>query len=331
MSFSYVDARIFRQHSFPKRGKGDIYPSSTPGDAFGSQTVRQQPVIQLANGTPLRLATCNLMVDTRLSEGACHLPPLDASRTTSRDEGLPSISTIGVFDSPRARFQWSSLQAYSQMSAPPVISVAPARSTVTPQGYRSDSSDYRHSSISPAPSDASSRSLKRREPDDDVRAAPRQKISRASSAVFNTLITPLSACTVNDHRSSSRRHRSISAGRTPHARQSKARPASSSAKRPAVTMNAEDGEDSDGAGIMSNVSDAGFSVLDIGEAENFWKDFITNKDGKISCKWVDRATGVCGYSSKKHLVRRHIENTHLKIKSGFSEWCSSDADDFLHL
>ncbi|EKM59168.1 uncharacterized protein PHACADRAFT_87350 [Phanerochaete carnosa HHB-10118-sp] len=40
----------------------------------------------------------------------------------------------------------------------------------------------------------------------------------------------------------------------------------------------------------------------------------------FSCTWIDPREGVhgkeCGYTSKKHLVKRHIESKHLQINTG---------------
>lgn len=74
----------------------------------------------------------------------------------------------------------------------------------------------------------------------------------------------------------------------------------------------EDGFFYNEAGVKLEVKELAISY----DAKEWLKHVKETKDGSIPlcCIWATRKNGrsaICGYSSKKHLVKRHVENTHL--------------------
>jgi hypothetical protein len=64
-----------------------------------------------------------------------------------------------------------------------------------------------------------------------------------------------------------------------------------------------------------------------------WEDYCEkykDSDGKyiLRCTWGSSTPGgeVCGYTSKKQLVKRHIETTHLKLKYAVTGIPDTDAN-----
>lgn len=50
-----------------------------------------------------------------------------------------------------------------------------------------------------------------------------------------------------------------------------------------------------------------------------WESFVLKKrdDGNYvvyECKWTDQDNQCCGYTAKRQLVKRHVEDKHLRIK-----------------
>ncbi|EPQ59229.1 hypothetical protein GLOTRDRAFT_125538 [Gloeophyllum trabeum ATCC 11539] len=57
---------------------------------------------------------------------------------------------------------------------------------------------------------------------------------------------------------------------------------------------------------------------------NRWQEYARPEGQQFRCTWVTIQEGVeatCTYVSRKHLVKRHIQTTHMKIKKWKCNWC----------
>jgi hypothetical protein len=63
------------------------------------------------------------------------------------------------------------------------------------------------------------------------------------------------------------------------------------------------------------------------ELDNSWKLHIEGEDLNTRCTWKIMVNGVeqeCGFTSRKHATKRHIETTHLLIKRWECKLCSKE-------
>jgi hypothetical protein len=58
--------------------------------------------------------------------------------------------------------------------------------------------------------------------------------------------------------------------------------------------------------------------------DNEWKAHVTGDDDHTRCTWVMPDGRECGFDSRKHATKRHIETTHLQIKRWVCTLCTKD-------
>ncbi|KIM53807.1 hypothetical protein SCLCIDRAFT_410861 [Scleroderma citrinum Foug A] len=245
-------------------------------------------------------------------------PPEERSRNEGRQPRPSYPVSLSVFNSPTATYMWPSFQAASQMKHPPVIYVNYDHKEPTRSASVSSVSSLHNSPIIPSPTAVHADRLvtnmlprKRRSSSPDERPTP----------TFRTLVEPLRHVVLAD--------RDASQVSSPRLRQtdsasqfSRDQPSSAVMARH-VSSNSASSEDEHKAprDDSPQVSEAD------GEAWERYAKPTLSEDGatrRWQCTWTTTESGKttdCKYTSKKQLVKRHVETTHLRFKPFVCEVC----------
>ncbi|KAF8845764.1 hypothetical protein BDN67DRAFT_297523 [Paxillus ammoniavirescens] len=251
--------------------------------------------------------------------------------------------SLSVFNSPTATYMWPGFQAASQMSHPPVIYVNYDSRDPTRSASTSSVSSLHDSPVISSPAlthyDRSATNMlpqKRRSTSPDGHVSPRQTCS------FRNIMEPMSQVQLADDQD----QRPQSAQRSqqqdwlPHTRLNPA--VTTSLTRTPSMINSVTSSDDDqlrtsregspqacDAGERCEVSQPAVRRPSPRGGTETWERYARPTlapDGttrKWLCTWpvVEEGKSICAYGSKKQLVKRHIETTHLRYKPFVCDVC----------
>ncbi|KAJ7095372.1 hypothetical protein B0H15DRAFT_109634 [Mycena belliarum] len=257
-------------------------------------------------------------------------------------ERFPAPPTLSVFNAPTATFLWPNFQASSQMKNGPILYASYYDRPSSPSS--SDSGDSQSGSVdlrrvsSPSSSDRTVYTASGSVPRMD---APPSVFRRREQPVD---IQPSDATRVHStsvYRLDSDRHASpepvncseygratFDIGFPPPSRQDRRSPftidstSSHAGSRHPSPSASNANSTSDRMSLDSCLAPSQVALEQKPQAEWLNHTIPINTEGGViyQCKWTT-PDGPCRYSSKKQLVKRHVETTHLKIKPFLCDIC----------
>ncbi|KAF9221956.1 hypothetical protein BS17DRAFT_784214 [Gyrodon lividus] len=280
--------------------------------------------------------------------------PISRSRTASFSLAEPRTNnesrqqrpsypvSLSVFNSPTATYMWPGFQAASQMSHPPVIYVNYDSRDSTRSASTSSVSSLHDSPVISSPALRHyDRSATNMLPQKRRSTSPDGPISPVRACSFRNIIGPMTQVQLSDQdQRPQSAQRSQQQGGLPHPPLT--RPFTTALARTPSTNNSVTSSDEDQLRTSregsQQASETGERCAVIqpairrpsprGDAEA-WERYARptlSPDGttrKWLCTWPTPEDGksICAYNSKKQLVKRHIETTHLRYKPFICEVC----------
>ncbi|KAJ7682814.1 hypothetical protein DFH06DRAFT_306000 [Mycena polygramma] len=312
-----------------------LRPRRAPGSDFTLRPV--SPVVPASSHAPMTRAHARADARATTSDRT-HGPFSQAAHSSSRarpEERFPAPPSLSVYDAPTATYYWPNLAASSQMKNGPVLYAAYHDMS---SSYSSDSDDSQSGSEdrSPPPSRYRGRDGMLA-PNASTFRSPAPSLSgRHSSVEISPLKSPVNRSMTPGSRASSVCSTSsdhppvFDIGYPPrqdHRSSFAVSPASQSAsgsRRPSPSTASIVLSESD---RMSPENSGYIPTQPPPAAAPEWESHavqIRNPEGRgvaYQCTWTT-SEGPCHYWSKKQLVKRHVETTHLKFKPFVCDICS---------
>ncbi|KAL4075872.1 hypothetical protein V8B97DRAFT_116668 [Scleroderma yunnanense] len=266
--------------------------------------------------------------------------PEERARNECRQQRPSYPVSLSVFNSPTATYMWPSFQAASQMRHPPVIYVNYDNKESTRSASVSSVSSLHDSPIIPSPATIhADRLVTNMLPKKRRSSSPDARISPDLTPTFRTLIEPLSHVVLAD--------RDVSQATSPRLQHTdgpsklpRDKPLDSVIARHPSTNSASSEDDHrvprEDSPQVSETSERSLIAAPVirrpspkGDAEA-WERYAKptlSPDGatrRWQCTWTTTESGRtidCNYTSKKQLVKRHVETTHLRFKPFICEVC----------